>query len=301
MKTIFITGEAGSGKTMLLRAIACQFLRHKKQQLIHFMNDVIDQHVEHAQRLIKFFKLEEQGKAFVAAYTSDRTNRLGARSHDFDKENYKKFILGEKVSYHNHETDLLFFARVRNFYFDEGKVPEPFRPTHSECLELIKKSTAHEANYKNNGLSEIRLVKEDSYYQYRQVNGYLCDFDEMSTAMQDNITVFCDLLIRLKIANKGIDDISQFKGLVLIDDIAPNSTMGAMISFTKFLEETFPNVQFIVTTSKLMVGGSYNDEDTKNLAHQLCIEKTTFVLVQFGDGSAPCLWCCDKHTNDFHF
>ena len=299
MKTIYITGEAGSGKTMLLRAIACLFV--PKEQLIQYMDDAIDLHTEDAKKLSAFFHLDKFAAACLAAYTSDRTTRLGNKSHDFDKTGYRRFILGQKVSYRNHETDLLFFSRVQNLYFDEGKVPKQFRPTHSECLELFKKATAHKASYKNNGLSEIKLVREDSFYQYRQGNGYLCDFGEIGSVIQDNIALFGDILIRLITAHNGkTDDLAEFSGLVLIDDIAPNATIGAMMSYIKFLEDTFPNVQFVVTTSKLMLTSDY-ESDTNCFVRSLGIATHTFVLMNYHDGTSPSMFCCDKYTSDFHF
>lgn len=297
MKTIFITGEAGSGKTMLLRAIAQSFHRHG---LDYGISKSLEAYQFAAKQLTDFWKLEELGKCFFATYTSDRKNRTGRESHDFDKTNCKRFILGQSVSYFNHETIWLFHTHIQNLNAELNRTNRPpIKPLHGECLELIKKATQHEASYSTCGLTEIKLIRENDY-RYRYGKRDFCHFKELGDSVQDKITLLGDIATRLHLHYHHAD-FSEAKGLVLIDDICPNSTIASMMSFTKFLEETFPNVQFVVTTCKLMVGGNYPDEGTTNLVHSLGIEKTTFVLVQFDDNSAPHLCACDKYTSDFHF
>jgi len=300
MKTIFITGEAGSGKTMLLRAIAKLF--YEDSALDSKTCELLELYQYDAIRLAEFFKLKKLGKYFLAAYNSDRTESLGRESHNFDKSASKNFILGKKTSYFDHEAGWLFHTRVQNFYAELGKSSTPARrPLHSECFELIKKATQH--NRSTTGISDIILKEEDHDYRYRQGMGEYLKFSQLSSTLRDNITLLGDIAARLQIEYKE-PDFATVKGLVLIDDICSSGTIGATMGYIKFLEATFPNIQFVVTTSKLMLSSDYDldqDGDTNSFVRSLGIATTTFVLVNYADGCAPSMFCCDKYTSDFHF
>ncbi len=77
--------------------------------------------------------------------------------------------------------------------------------------------------------------------------GSKVSFEQLSSGYRSVITIICDLVARLSEKQK-VEDIEDFRGVVLIDEVELHLHPKWQYSFIKKLRETFPKIQFIVTT-----------------------------------------------------
>jgi predicted ATP-binding protein involved in virulence len=72
-------------------------------------------------------------------------------------------------------------------------------------------------------------------------------FEQLSAGYKGVITIICDLIARLS-EKQQVENISDFQGVVLIDEIELHLHPKWQYSFIQKLRTTFPLIQFIVTT-----------------------------------------------------
>lgn len=72
-------------------------------------------------------------------------------------------------------------------------------------------------------------------------------FDQLSAGYKGVITIICDLIARLS-EKQQVEHIADFQGVVLIDEVELHLHPKWQYSFMNKLRETFPLIQFIVTT-----------------------------------------------------
>lgn len=82
------------------------------------------------------------------------------------------------------------------------------------------------------------------------------------------IALFGDIIRRLAIANPGLDDPLQGEGVVMIDEIELHLHPKWQRMIIPKLTETFPNLQFIVTTHSPQVLGEVKDGTVYHLTQQ---------------------------------
>jgi len=72
-------------------------------------------------------------------------------------------------------------------------------------------------------------------------------FEQLSAGYKGVITIICDLIARLS-EKQQVENISDFQGVVLIDEVELHLHPKWQYGFMNKLRETFPLIQFIVTT-----------------------------------------------------
>ena len=73
-------------------------------------------------------------------------------------------------------------------------------------------------------------------------------FDHLPSGTRNFAALILDLLIRFTSQQKDINDISEFRGIVIIDEIDLHLHPKMQREIVVQLSATFPNIQFIVTT-----------------------------------------------------
>ena len=105
--------------------------------------------------------------------------------------------------------------------------------------QLNKKILIDDLKIENNGEIE---VKE---------KGILVDFEKLSEGYKSTIIWLCDLVSRL-IENKRVENIEDFKAIVLIDEIDLYLHPKWKYDFVYNLRKVFPNIQFIMITHSIV-------------------------------------------------
>ena len=88
----------------------------------------------------------------------------------------------------------------------------------------------------------------------------ILDILQLSDGEKCTLALFGDLARRLAIANPALDNPLEGIGVVLIDEIELHMHTSWQRKVIKVLKETFPNVQFIVTTHSPQVLGEIDNE-----------------------------------------
>ena len=85
-------------------------------------------------------------------------------------------------------------------------------------------------------------------------------FEQLSSGYQGVIIIVCDLIARLAEKQPNVKSMKEFKGVVLIDEIELHLHPKWKYNFMSKLRETFPLIQFIITThSPTVILGASND------------------------------------------
>ncbi|MBN2824677.1 MAG: AAA family ATPase, partial [Campylobacterales bacterium] len=229
-KEIYIVGENGDGKTLLLQSIAVglkgvnedglQAFREKKEE---FNLEIITS---------DGLKYDSKGKHYnnLIAYGSSRNNSCNMK---IDQNGYLTLF----------QSHFDLYNPIKWLqYLDYSQKADKSTVI---SLEDAKALIAHLLNRE----IEINIVPSmvaDDGVEFRE-KGVAVTFNQLSAGYRSVIILICDLITRLS-EKQQVDDIAQFQGIVLIDEIELHLHPKWQYGFMRKLRETFPLIQFIVTT-----------------------------------------------------
>jgi len=234
-KEIYLMGENGDGKTILLQAIALALRGNKN------VGSVID-----------IVKQNPHDKMDLTAITND-------------KEKYK-YQINPKNQKKAFEPLLAYgIERFRNDSDQKDEVGYLSLFSKETYLENPEKWLQH-LDYKETkgDLSEISLeqAKEilmDILERDVTINvtpnkvtftekGTTLQFNQLSDGYQSVIIWVCDMIARLSVLQPGASSTQDYSGIVIVDEIGAYLHPKWAYSIVKKLREWFPNIQFIFTT-----------------------------------------------------
>ncbi len=247
-KEIYLLGENGDGKTVLLLALFSAFKYHTisaKRQITE-VSDLIQKvkgtNIEGYDNLERKYTLEAAPEfANFFAYGTHR----GRYSTETDKSTYERY--GFMTLFNNDMTlpdpsDWL----AKQFLSNNGR-PELSR----ENLEKVLSSLLE-----NKVLIKLNAEQQIVYYE----KGYQLTLKELSEGYRSVIIFVCDLLIKLSQSCAEGHDVFKEHGVVLIDEIDQHLHPRWQLTIVKKLRKLFPNIQFIMTThSPVIILGSSDD------------------------------------------
>lgn len=232
-KWIFITGENGYGKTLLLQSIVIGLNGDKDGNNI----------------------LTQEGH-FYLEFKNNDTYTINAVS-----------------SYHENYTPFQHFvaygpARLvkKPGYEKDNKTASLFKP-YSELIDIEERLIAwekdeHQSNYYKSAKDIIGKLLEpqikdivikrkgtDTYVRY--IENYSereKSFDELASGYRSIITMIGDLIIRLSKHQPEINDFTKLAGIVLIDEIDLHLHPKWQKAMVEKLTDTFKKIQFIAST-----------------------------------------------------
>ena len=228
-KEIYIVGENGDGKTLLLQAIAISLVGINQGKI--------------------FDLVKEEGDATFLAEDAEG-NRFRNKTN-------------QGVIY-NH---LLAYGASRNSFCQIEEDKSGYLTLFSNAYDLKSPTKwLHDLDYseKSAKMGVIRVEKAKNLLKYllnsniqidiippNQVvfteKGSEVSFEQLSAGYKGVITIICDLIARLS-ERQNVEEIANFQGIVLIDEIELHLHPKWQYSFMQKLRETFPLIQFIVTT-----------------------------------------------------
>jgi predicted ATP-binding protein involved in virulence len=249
---IFLTGENGSGKTTILRAIAAFFNKevYPKYSIFNSESTIsIDSNIT---------KPNAESIAFAAYGPS----RLISTSCDL-------FLNDDLISKRTnpwysifHPDGILYgFEQLQKIYQDYPEklvdiisfLEEMFnqKDTSSENPNIIDSKDEllpqiAEVNFRDflsNGTIKYR-EKDNLNIPYKAYHS----FDELASGVRSLLALIADLLIKLIERNLDEPDPSNFKAVVLIDEIDIHFHPSMQKKIVEILSDNFPKVQFFVTT-----------------------------------------------------
>ncbi len=216
-KEIYIVGENGDGKTLLLQAVAVGLKGTQEDGLKEFR-------VRENEFTIEIENKEECKNNFLA-YGSSRNNSCQLKE---DTTGY--------LTLFSNEYDLKSPIKWLIDLYNAQNAKEKTVISLDNAIKLLK--------YLLNRDIEIEVTYRSVLFKEK---GSEVSFDQLSSGYRGVITIICDMIARFSEKQK-VEDIKDFKGVVLIDEVELHLHPKWQYSFMNKLRETFPLIQFIVTT-----------------------------------------------------
>lgn len=300
---LIITGKNGSGKTVLLNAVA-EFLDFVKSQ------DTLD-YLSFDKSLLFWQEQEKKAK--------DARSMMSARKNiDFYTEIIERVFGRINVhiadvadiieKYNKGELVISFYQADRKVRMIEPK--NPTKPEYnkkgdvkssatSQFLNFLSDLKIQEALARNEKqiaaadeinawfdnfehlLQEIyqdnNLVLEFNYkdYSFRiKTEGKSFKFTELSDGFAAVLDIVADLILKMQ-GEGGVTKNYQKKGIVLIDEIETHLHLELQKIIMPLLTKVFPNIQFIVTTHSPFVLNSMPNAIAYDLEHREILDDLT--------------------------
>ncbi|WP_304016501.1 AAA family ATPase [Nonlabens dokdonensis] len=254
---VFITGENGSGKTMLLRAIATTLGNRKltAKELLD-SNFKVEANLTSDGRDIELKRVRNEGligkrKTITRGLSMYGPYRLEQTSNQVKNETFKKALSpkGSFASLFENASKLLSFDKQLEIWIDESTNKNYI--IDSRIREIV--------NLLPRLIPDLRSVK----FKRRKYNKF--DFEylietegsdeliglkwhELSSGNKNILNLVSDIVIRLFKQQPKVIDPSELRGIIIIDEIDLHLHPKAQKDLVITLSETFPLLQFIVST-----------------------------------------------------
>ncbi len=256
-KEIYIVGENGDGKTLLLQAIAiglkdCQ---EDGQGVFRKIRDSFSINI-----LFKnnhTFNTSKDEYKNIIAYGSNRNNSC---KMDIDKSGY-----------------LTLFDNSLDLYDPINWLIEIYNAEQSDEIPVVTLEKAKEILKKLLN-REISIDVAYNSVSFKE-KGSSVEFNQLSAGYKSVIILICDMIQRLSKNQQTIKKISDLKGIVLIDEVELHLHPKWKYDFVTKLREIFPLIQFIVTTHSptVILGASkeavfykiYKEDGEVNISNQI--------------------------------
>jgi len=262
-KEIYIVGENGDGKTLLLQSIAIGLAGVKEGDVFNLT--------------------KAQEKLNIEIVDSKKTK------HTKDKNIYE-YIFAYGASRYNScqmkEDETGYLTLFENRYDLRSPVEWLQYLDHNEksgkenIVSVIEAKTL--LNKLLNRDVAIEITPDNVIFKEK---GSEVSFEQLSAGYKGVITIICDLMARLYEKQPYVVDVKDFKGVVLIDEVELHLHPKWKYDFMRKLRETFPLIQFIVTTHSptVILGASkeavfykiYKDNGKVTISNQIANEGYT--------------------------
>lgn len=262
---IFITGANGSGKSLLLKALALTLGQGMvPKQYIYGNNNTYFNRIEATYFKAKFFGsnldndiLERRGNdsksksarrtllTGFAAYGIHRTTirkniNLAVGNHELSKNGFLESILGDKIS------PLIDFNKTIQEWTESVDSREKFHHREDFFVKALLKTVP--------GLVDIHFVPQDSnyvtdfYFRYDESQVFQLSYEQLSSGTKSILSFVADIIVRFYKQQPEAYDPSEFRGVVIVDEIDLHLHPQGQKDLIIALSEVFPNIQFIVST-----------------------------------------------------
>ena len=260
---IYIVGENGDGKTLLLQAIAIALKGVEEGDVFNLAKSQNEFHANIVLEDNNIFNKETQEYKNLFAYGSHRANSC---KMEVDRSGYGTLF--------SSSVDLLNPIEWLRDIYNETNDNQKVEISLEKAISIIKKLLNKDI--------EISVNAKSVTFKER---GHIVSFEQLSAGYRSVIILICDLLDRLSKNQSHIEDISQFRGVVLIDEIELHLHPKWKYRFIHTLREILPNIQFIVTTHSptVLLGASkeavfykiYKDDTGVQISNQIANEGYT--------------------------
>ncbi len=253
---IFITGANGSGKSLLLKAIALTLGQGMvpKQYINNFevpyfktklFGSNLDEIIERRGNDNKSKNARRTLLTGFAAYGIHRTTirknlYLAAGNHELSKNGFLESILGEKIS------PLIDFNKTIKEWTGTETSRKKFHHRKDFFVNALLQTVP--------GLVDIHFVEKkynydtDFLFKFDDGEIYRCDYYQLSSGTKSILSFVADIIVRFYKQQPDAYDPSEFRGVVIVDEIDLHLHPQGQKDLILALNEVFPNIQFIVST-----------------------------------------------------
>jgi AAA15 family ATPase/GTPase len=248
---VFITGENGDGKTALLQALCIGLLGNEDKEA----NDLLKKdpntriEIEFKQNshnaLCRFYKEKGNWKremAGIAAETPIKIIGYGVTRLNIQAENIDEKHKKQNPAYSLYHETKGNFQNIEKWLKDEylaNKQQETVKI--KEVKRVLKKLMPN--------IESIILEVDGVFYKEK---GFKAEFYQISSGSKSIVAMVGDLLIRLFSLQPDVEKVSEFEGIVLIDELDLHMHPKWQKNLPGLLSEIFPGIQFWVTTHSIV-------------------------------------------------
>jgi len=262
-KEIYIIGENGDGKTLLLQSIAIGLAGVKEGDVFNLIKNQDKLNIEIVDSQKTTHTQNESIYEYIFAYGASRYNSCQMKE---DETGY--------LTLFENRYDLRSPVEWLQYLDHNEKSGKENIVSVSEAKALLNRLLNKEV--------EIDITPDDVLFEER---GSIVSFEQLSAGYKGVITIICDLIARLYEKQPYVVNVNDFRGVVLIDEVELHLHPKWKYNFMKKLRDTFPLIQFIVTTHSptVILGASkeavfykiYKDDGKVTISHQIANEGYT--------------------------
>lgn len=285
---IFLTGENGSGKTSILRALAASICNNNDNgnqiapEYPNFKTEIgIDSINGIQQNSIKGADDFKDKKWFVKGFAGYGPIRLiteGSLKGDLANLNQNRL---SRLATQGLFTPIGILRDISGSYILRVR-PKYYEMTLNDFLENIEQNlqlilpNVHKVDILPEGKGNKILYYQGDIKSSEYQNAV--DFEQLPSGTKNFAALILDLLLRFAEQQDRVADISDYAGIVLIDEIDLHLHPKMQKEIIVQLSATFPNIQFIVTTHSPipMLGAPENSlfiNIYKDRKFQICAKK----------------------------
>ncbi|AHJ12457.1 AAA family ATPase [Sulfurospirillum multivorans] len=226
-KEIYIVGENGDGKTLLLQSLALGLKGIDEGVVFDFIKsqkEIYSIEIEDTHKVVYNSKNGIYKNLF--AYGANRNNNCQMKEDEtgyltlfhpsFDLKNPIEWL--QRIDYNDK-------AGTKNIISVE------------DAKKLLKELLN----------SDVEIEISPSAVTFSEKGSHV-NFEQLSAGYRGVITIIADLLIRLSENQPDVKHLKEFKGIVIIDEVELHLHPKWKYSFVKKLRDVFPHLQFIMTT-----------------------------------------------------
>ncbi len=254
---IFFTGENGTGKTSILRALATALCRRK-----------ITSDESHPDRDFRVFltlfdgfgrkrvfewsgheDVMDSGVSLTVGFSAYGASRLRTpRKENGDESESSDAGHSLYASLFDYDTYLLDLQDAFDAWRTDPQMSAVFERRKDFILEILTDIFPHLYSINFDAIKDGEVYtayreRDDEGAPFREVR-----FDQLASGLKSLIGMIGDILIRLYSQQPKVMDPSEFRGIVLIDEIDIHLHPKLQKELVEQLTRTFPGIQFIATT-----------------------------------------------------
>lgn len=246
-REIYLLGENGDGKTLLLQSI---LLALKGNKNIGVISEFLKQNTAKNLKLqatdskgVKY-EFEANGSEQKSSYEHIYAYGVNRFRNDSDKQDEHGFLT--LFSHEEYLENPLKWLQHLDYKEAKGENPEISLEKAKEILsEILERNV------------EIEVTPDGVTFNER---GTILEFDQLSDGYKSVLVWVSDLLARLSSSQPEVEEITDFQGIVLVDEIGMFLHPKWQRTIVSKLREWLPNIQFIFTThSPVVVLGASKD------------------------------------------
>lgn len=236
---VFLVGENGFGKSTILQSIVLG-LHGAKDGAYDYAPDsssrIKVEYKSEDQNLVNDFKINPYPLAHIAAYGPVRLNMQvdASVSEAAQKSGTLYSLFRTDGVLLNIESELIIWYLKKDARFNLTK--EAF-------LKLVPNLYDIRFNATNNRIEYIEKDVVDGGEQYEPL-----PFEKIASGFRSILGMAGDMIVRLSSTQKNIQNPSELKGVVVIDELDLHWHPKLQKQIPELFDQVFPNIQFIVST-----------------------------------------------------
>lgn len=258
---LIITGKNGSGKSILLNAIA-SYLNQKA-----LSPDAVDSPISMEFNAPSVIRQYQEKQFVMAFYQADRKSQM-IEPHHPTKPSYS--ITGDiKQTATSQFLNFLSDLKIQEALARNEQQTEDANQIHQWFIDF---ETLMKQIYQ-----DVQLKLEFNYKDYSfwiNTEGKRFKFTEMSDGFAAVLDIVADLILKMQ-KEDNLVRAYQKPGIVLIDEVETHLHLELQRVIMPLLTQTFPHIQFILTTHSPFVLNSMNNAVAFDLEHQEIIDELT--------------------------